>query len=307
MIQKIRIGTRSSVLALVQTEYVAQQLKAAFPYLEIEIIKMSTKGDERLNQSLASFGGKGVFTKELEDALRTKAIDMAVHSAKDMPMELPDGLGVGAVFERADVRDVLVTLDGQKLKNLTPRSVVGTGSLRREVQLRAANPDIDVKLIRGNVQTRMKKLAEGQYDAIVLAAAGLNRLGYVHGAVLDGQTFYFEYLDTEVMLPAACQGIIAVETRINDAQIMQLLSRINSERTMAVFEAERSFLSEMNGGCNAPAAALAEYDLEGRLHMHAMYAQPEENHIILYAEHTAEAAQARQLGKMCAQMVRKKQ
>ena len=307
MIQKIRIGTRSSVLALVQTEYVAQQLKAAFPYLEIEIIKMSTKGDERLNQSLASFGGKGVFTKELEDALCTKAIDMAVHSAKDMPMELPEGLGVGAVFERADVRDVLVTLDGQKLKDLKPQAVVGTGSLRRELQLRAANPDIDVKLIRGNVQTRMKKLAEGQYDAIVLAAAGLNRLGYMHEALLDGQTFYFEYLDTEVMLPAACQGILAVETRINDAQIMQLLSRINSGRTMAVFEAERSFLSEMNGGCNAPAAALAEYDLEGRLHMHAMYAPPEENHSILYAEHTAEAAQARQLGKMCAQMVRKKQ
>lgn len=222
-------------------------------------------------------------------------------------MELPEGLGVGAVFERADVRDVLVTLDGQKLKNLKPQAVVGTGSLRRELQLRAANQNIDVKLIRGNVQTRMKKLAEGQYDAIVLAAAGLNRLGYEHGAVLDGQTFYFEYLDTEVMLPAACQGILAVETRINDAEIMQLLSQINSVRTMAVFEAERSFLSEMNGGCNAPAAALAEYDLEGRLYMHAMYAPPEENHIILYAEHTAEAAHARQLGKMCAQMVRKKQ
>ena len=363
MVNKIRIGTRSSVLAIVQTEYVAKQLKAVLPHLEIEIVKMSTKGDERLNQSLSSFGGKGVFTKELEDALHSKTIDMAVHSAKDMPMELPQGLGVGAVFERADVRDVLVTLDGQKLKTLKPETVVGTGSLRRELQLRAANPGIVTKQIRGNVQTRLQKLAERQYDAIVLAAAGLHRLGYTQGAVINGQQFYFEYLDTDVMLPAACQGILAVETRIDDSEMMQLLAKVNDNAVMAVFEAERSYLSAINGGCNAPTAALAEYDANGDLHMRAMYApemqeifgvfadnaediakhlktikQKKENQktehaniagecgssseneknvteimfngyprCIYRAEYTEKAENAEQLGKICAQMVRKNQ
>lgn len=307
MIDKIRIGTRSSALALAQTACVATKLQEVFPDLKIEIVKMHTKGDKQLNQPLASFGGKGVFTKELEEALYSESIDMAVHSAKDMPVRLPEGLGVGAVLEREDVRDVLVTLDGrQRLKSLKPGTVIGTGSLRRELQLREANQDIVVKSIRGNVHTRLQKLADGQYDAIVLAAAGLHRLGYQNEAVYEKQHFYFEYLDTDIMLPAACQGILAVETRTEDAQIMQLLSQINSEKTMAVFEAERGYLSEINGGCNAPAAACAIYDKDGNLVMDAMYA-PENNHKINRVHQKASAGQAKTLGILCAQIVRKSQ
>ena len=268
---KIRIGTRQSLLALVQTHYVADQLKKAFSDIEIEIVEMSTKGDERLNLDLSSFGGKGVFTKELEEALLSGSIDMAVHSAKDMPVALPEGLCVGAVFEREDVRDVIVTLDGTKIRNLPRGAVVGTGSLRRELQIRHLNPDVCVRQIRGNVQTRLRKLAAGDYDAIVLAAAGLHRLGYEDHACLDNVRFEFEYLNTAEMLPAACQGILAVETRETHKELLTMLSQIASEETHRIFDAERSFLTKINGGCNAPAAALAVYDQDGCLRMDALY------------------------------------
>ena len=176
MQKTIRIGTRKSKLALVQTHRVEKMILEAFPDLKIEICEMSTKGDELLDRSLLSFGGKGVFTQELEAALLQGQIDRAVHSAKDMPMEFPEGLGIGAVLRRGPVEDVIVTKDGTLLKDLKPGSVVGTGSLRRELQIKKINPLIRVKLIRGNVQTRLRKLEEGQYDAIVLAAAGLDRL-----------------------------------------------------------------------------------------------------------------------------------
>ena len=168
MQKTIRIGTRKSKLALVQTHMVEKMILEAFPDLKIEICEMSTKGDELLDRSLLSFGGKGVFTQELEAALLQGQIDLAVHSAKDMPMEFPEGLGIGAVLRRGPVEDVIVTKDGTLLKDLKPGSVVGTGSLRRELQIKKVNPLIRVKLIRGNVQTRLRKLEEGQYDAIVM-------------------------------------------------------------------------------------------------------------------------------------------
>lgn len=208
MQELIRIGSRKSKLALVQTEIVKKKIEASFPGIRVEIVEMSTKGDELLDRSLTSFGGKGVFTKELEEALLDKEIDLAVHSAKDMPMEFPEGLGIGAVLPRGPVEDVLVTCDGTGLQDLKPGSVVGTGSLRRELQIKAVNPLVRIRMIRGNVLTRLRKLSEGQFDAIVLAAAGLDRL-----ELSDSKAYHYEKLDCSVCLPAAGQAILAVESR----------------------------------------------------------------------------------------------
>ena len=246
---KIRIGTRKSKLALVQTDLVRQRIEAAFPEAEIEIVEMSTKGDEILDKSLTSFGGKGVFTQELEEALLKEEVDLAVHSAKDMPMEFPEGLYIGAVLSRADVRDVLVTTTGVKARELPDGSIVGTSSLRRELQIKALNPTVQIRMLRGNVQTRLRKLQEGQYDAILLAAAGLTRLG-----LEKEEGLRFEYLDPESFLPAAGQGILAVEAK--KGRFEEVLRAIHCEEAALELTAERSFLSAIGGSCNAPAAGL---------------------------------------------------
>lgn len=267
MQQVIRIGTRKSRLALVQTNMVKEKIEAAFPGVCVELVEMSTKGDEQLNRSLASFGGKGVFTKELEAALLTGFIDLAVHSAKDMPMEFPDGLEIGAVLPRGTVQDVIVTLDGTLLQDLHPGSVVGTSSLRRELQIREVNPLIRTKVIRGNVETRLRKLVAGEYDAIVLAAAGLERLG-----LTENKEYHLEYLDTSVCLPAAGQAILAVEHK--KGHLDDVLAVINDRKTFLCLSAERAYLEAIGGSCNAPAAALA-YLEDDMLHMDVMYAEKE--------------------------------
>ena len=246
---KIRIGTRKSRLALVQTDLVRQKIKEAFPEAEIEIVEMSTKGDELLDRSLTSFGGKGVFTKELEEALLREEIDLAVHSAKDMPMEFPEGLGIGAVLSRADVRDVLVTTSGTRAADLAPGSVVGTSSLRRELQIKEINPLVKIRLLRGNVQTRLRKLKEGQYDAILLAAAGLERLG-----ITEEDGICLEYLEPDAFLPAAGQGILAVESK--EGRLTEVLQAIHCPEAALELAAERSFLKAIGGSCNAPAAGV---------------------------------------------------
>lgn len=262
---KIRIGTRKSRLALIQTELVKEKIEQAFPEAEIELVKLSTKGDELLDRSLTSFGGKGVFTRELEEALLSGEIDLAVHSAKDMPMEFPAGLKIGAVLERADVRDVFVTASGIKAADLPAGSVVGTSSLRRELQIRAINPMVRIALLRGNVETRLRKLREGQYDGILLAAAGLERLG-----LLEEPDLRLEYLEPDSFLPAAGQGILAVETR--EGHLTEVLSAIHCQEAALVLEAERSFLAGIGGSCNAPAAALCR--LEGKeIRMKVMFAK----------------------------------
>lgn len=262
---KIRIGTRKSRLAVVQTELVKAKIEAAFPEAEVEIVKLSTKGDELLDRSLTSFGGKGVFTKELEEALLSEKIDMAVHSAKDMPMEFPEGLEIGAVLERGDPRDVFVTTTGVKAAELAPGSVVGTSSLRRELQIKAINPLVHIKLLRGNVQTRLQKLKDGQYDGILLAAAGLERL-----ELLKEDGVYLEYLEPEEFLPATGQGILAVEAKTG--HMPEVLAAIHSEEAALVLEAERSFLTRIGGSCNAPAASLCRLDA-GSIWMQVMYAR----------------------------------
>lgn len=261
---RIRIGTRKSRLAIVQTELVKEKILAAFPEAEVELVELSTKGDEELNRSLASFGGKGVFTRELEEALLKEEIDLAVHSAKDMPLEFPKGLGIGAVLPRADARDVFVTLNGTRLCDLKAGSVVGTGSLRRELQVKERNPGVEVKLLRGNVLTRLRKLQEGQYDGILLAAAGLDRL-----ELSDSEAYHFEYLSPEQFLPAAGQGILAVEAK--QGRMAEVLAAIHCEEAGLLLEAERSFLSAIGGSCNAPAAGLCRWSQDG-VSMRVMYA-----------------------------------
>ena len=261
----IKIGTRKSKLALIQTDIVKDKIKKAFPQVEVEIVKIDTKGDQILDKSLTSFGGKGVFTAELEAELLSGAVDIAVHSAKDMPMDFPEGLGIGAVLDRADVRDTFVTTTGKKLEELEPGSVVGTSSLRRELLIKEINPYVTIKLLRGNVQTRLSKLRDGQYDGIILAAAGIERLGYE-----KEEGIHYQYLDPDVFLPAAGQGILAVESRVDDADMTEILAAIHSEKAECLLMAERAFLKTIGGSCNAPAAALCREE-NGEFSMRAMY------------------------------------
>ena len=267
MNKTIRIGTRKSILALVQTDIVKKKLLEAFPDCRVEIVKIDTKGDQILDRSLTSFGGKGVFTAELEAELLSGAVDIAVHSAKDMPMDFPEGLGIGAVLERADVRDVFVTKDGRKLEDLPAGSIVGTSSLRRELQIRKINPGVAIRMLRGNVQTRLRKLKEGRYDGIILAAAGIERL-----EISEESELYYQYMDPEIFLPAAGQGILAVESRTGDSEMRDILAAIHNEQAACLLEAERSFLKTIGGSCNAPAAAYCREEC-GRFIMHAFYAE----------------------------------
>ncbi|MDO4268407.1 MAG: uroporphyrinogen-III C-methyltransferase [Eubacteriales bacterium] len=261
---ELRIGTRKSRLAMIQTEIVKRAVLEHFPEAEIQVVPMSTKGDQLLDRSLTSFGGKGAFTKELETALLGGKIDLAVHSAKDMPMELPRGLHMGAVLKREEAGDVLVTLSGIPAGQLPAGSVIGTGSLRRQIQISAMNPGVSTKLLRGNVQTRIEKLRQGQYDGILLAAAGLRRLG------LEAEPgLHLEYLDKSRFVPAAGQGFLAVESRCG--QWEPVLEAIHSQEAAAELFAEREFLRLLGGGCNAPCGAYCRKEAGG-LVMTVMYA-----------------------------------
>ena len=250
--QKITIGTRGSLLALWQTNWVKTQLEKLHPGIEVDIKVISTKGDRVLDVSLPKLGeqGKGLFTKELEDALFEHHADLAVHSLKDLPTELPAGLQIGAICEREDVRDALVARGGiRSFGKLPERALIGTSSLRRQAQLLAARPDLAVRPIRGNVDTRLRKLDEGTYDGIVLAAAGLHRLGHA-----DRIT---EHLSEELMVPAVGQGALAIETRADDAAIDEIIRALDHEATRLACRAERAFLKGLGGGCLVPIAAHA--------------------------------------------------
>ena len=269
MQQILRVGTRESKLALLQTEIVVQRLKRAFPNLQIEVIPMSTKGDQILDRSLASFGGKGVFTKELEVVLLNGEIDLAVHSAKDMPMEFPAGLQMGAVLEREDPSDVLITMNGTSIKDMPQGSVIGTSSLRRELQIKQWNQGVRIRVLRGNVQTRLNKLKSGQYDGIILASAGLKRLGI---EAYPKSEYHMERLLSERFLPAPGQGILAIECREQDEEVLAILQKIHSKEGEAMLKAERAYLGYLNGGCNAPAAAYCRRE-GNKLVMEAMFAK----------------------------------
>lgn len=270
----IKAGSRKSLLALVQTQIIADLIQEKFPQAKVEIVPISTQGDERLDRSLDSFGGKGVFTRELEDQLLSGKIDIAVHSAKDMPTELTGGLTLGAVVGRGPVEDVLVTCRdrGEKMtvEELPKGFVIGTGSLRRQLQIKAMNPEVKIKPIRGNIQTRLNKLAAGEYDGIILARAGILRMEENHKIAdeFDYSRFFYVPLDRTKMLPAAGQGLLAVETR--QGHMESILKAITDPEAWEMLEAERAFLQAIGGGCNAPAAALSSIE-EGQIHMDALY------------------------------------
>lgn len=253
MSQTIIIGTRGSKLALWQTNWVKGELERRHPGLQVEIQIISTKGDRVLDVSLPKLGeqGKGLFTKELEEAIHERRVDLAVHSLKDLPTELPAGLHIGAISEREDVRDALVARDGIKdFSDLPYNGLIGTSSLRRQAQIRAARPDLRLEPIRGNVDTRLRKLDEGQFDAIILAAAGLHRLGFAERIT--------EHLPVKLMLPAVGQGALAIETRRDDQEVNEIISVLNHEATRLACQAERAFLKGLGGGCLVPIAAHAE-------------------------------------------------
>jgi hydroxymethylbilane synthase len=249
MPELVRIGTRGSALARWQTEHIAELLRAMHPGLQVEISVISTQGDRVIDKPLAQIGGKGVFTAELEAALRSGQIDYAVHSLKDLPTEPPDGVIIGAVTRRVDPADALVSRDGRTLKTLPMGSVVGTSSRRRAAQLLYLRPDLEIRDIRGNVDTRLRKVLEaGDYDAILLACAGLERLGR-----LDAVS---ERLGFDEMLPAPGQGALAVQCRDDDSAA--LLAPIADAVTTAAVNAERAFLAGLGGGCSLPIAAYGE-------------------------------------------------
>ncbi|MCM0662475.1 uroporphyrinogen-III C-methyltransferase [Coprococcus sp. B2-R-112] len=263
----MKIGTRKSRLAMVQTEMAAEAIKKVFPSIEIEIAGFETKGDLHLDKSLSAFGSKGAFTKELEGAMMDGRIDLAVHSAKDLPVELPEGLTVGAVLKRGDSRDVWVSLrkEFSEIEACRGKVIVGTGSLRRALQIRQMCNGVEIRDIRGNVPTRLKKLSEELFDGIILAAAGLKRLGYLSDACnetgcfeAEEQTFFYEILSKEQFLPAAGQGIIALETRQKDCE--DCMQAIHDEDTWQMFLTERSFLRAIGGGCNEAAAVDVRMD-----------------------------------------------
>jgi hydroxymethylbilane synthase len=247
---RIVLATRQSALAMWQARHVEKRLKEAHPGLEVEILGMTTEGDRRVDTSLAKIGGKGLFVKELEDALARGAADIAVHSMKDVPMDLLPGHVLGAILERADPRDAFVSMQYADLASLPAGARVGTSSLRRESQLRAARPDLIVQPLRGNVPTRLRKLDERQYDAILLAAAGLKRLG------LAGRITAL--LSTEQSLPAAGQGAIGIECRADRADVLRLLEPLDHAATALAVRAERTVARTLAGSCNVPLAAYAE-------------------------------------------------
>lgn len=240
----IRIGTRRSALAMIQTELVVNKIKKIAPELELQIVQIVTTGDKILNRPLDSFGGKGIFVSEMEEAILQGDLDLAVHSAKDMPTELPKGLEIVATLEREDERDVLVTA-GKRLEEL---KIVGTSSVRREIQLKRKYPYVQCRSIRGNVETRLKKLKNKEYDGIVLAAAGLKRLG-----LWGTKEYEFNAFSVEEFVPAGGQGIIAIEGR-KESEIIDLMKKVNHIETYHCLEVEREGLKLLNAGCHEPVA-----------------------------------------------------
>ena len=247
MRKHIIIGSRGSRLALTQAESVLSQLKEANPHLKFSLSKIVTEGDRNRRLSLDRMAGVGVFVKELEAALFDGRIDLAVHSLKDLPTEIPEGLYLAAVVERLDPRDILVSRSG-RLAKLAPGSRIGTDSIRRAIQLAAYRADLEVCSIRGNVDTRLRKVSSGELDGVVLAATAMLRLGWA-----DRIT---EYLPLEYFLPPAGQGALGIEIRANDEEIGEIVSRLNHQPTWQSVVAERTFLSALGGGCRAPIATL---------------------------------------------------
>ncbi|MBY0222502.1 hydroxymethylbilane synthase [Sporosarcina aquimarina] len=251
--RKIIVGSRRSNLALTQTKWFIEQMKQAGAPFEFEIKEIVTKGDQILDVMLSKVGGKGLFVKEIQQALFDKEIDFAVHSMKDMPAVIPDGLTVGCIPERVDPRDAYIANDHVRFMDLPIGAIVGTSSLRRSSQLLMLRPDLEIKWIRGNIDTRIRKLRDGEYDAIILAAAGMKRMGWDDSTVT-------EYLALDDCIPAVGQGALAIECRQDDTELLDELAKLTDQKTWIELQAERTFLNEMDGSCQVPIAGFAKYD-----------------------------------------------
>jgi hydroxymethylbilane synthase len=257
------IGTRGSRLALWQAEWVRARLNELAPGLDVSLRRIKTSGDKILDVPLAKIGGKGLFIKEIEEALLAEEVDLAVHSMKDVPAVLPEQLEIRCVPRRDDPRDALVSRTGRVLADLPLQARIGTSSLRRQAQLRHHRPDLRIEMLRGNLDTRLRKLKSGEYDAVVLAAAGLKRMGW--------DSDITEYFSPETFVPAIGQGALAVECRRDDAFMKALLAQLEDASTRVAVTAERAFLSRLDAGCQAPVAAFAQL-VNGRLSMDALIA-----------------------------------
>jgi hydroxymethylbilane synthase len=269
--ERVRIGTRGSLLALQQAEEVATGLRSAWPRLEVELVPIRTSGDRLATAHLADVGGKGLFVQEIDEALREGRVDLAVHSLKDLPAERPKGLVLAAFPRREDPRDVLVASTATRVGSLPLGARVGTSSLRRSVQLLARRPDLTAAAIRGNVDTRLRKLRQGEYDALVLAAAGLRRLGLLDATATA--------LEPEEMLPAVGQGTLGVEAREDDARILELAEALTDPETRTATLAERAFLEAVGGTCTTPLAAYARRT-EAGLRLDAFVATPDGTRVL---------------------------
>lgn len=282
----IRIATRKSPLAIWQAEEVKRQLLQHHSDLEVELVGMMTQGDIILDTPLAKIGGKGLFVKELEVGMLENKADIAVHSMKDVPMELPEGLHLPIILEREDPQDAFVSNKYTSLDDLPQKAIVGTSSMRRQTQIKEARPDLDIRDLRGNVNTRLAKLDAGEYDAIILASAGLKRLGFDQRIT--------QRIPTEQSLPAIGQGAIGIECRDNDERVNSLLAPLNHTDTAIRVTAERAFNTRLNGGCQVPIAGYSE--LQGdNIHMRGLIGYPDGS-TIYRAEKTMPIEDAETLG-----------
>ncbi|AXO60063.1 hydroxymethylbilane synthase [Ectopseudomonas oleovorans] len=286
MSREIRIATRKSALALWQAEYVKARLEQAHPGLKVSLVPMVSRGDKLLDAPLAKIGGKGLFVKELETALLENEADIAVHSMKDVPMDFPEGLGLYCICEREDPRDAFVSNTYSSLDALPEGSVVGTSSLRRQAQLLARRPDLKIQFLRGNVNTRLAKLDAGEYDAIILAAAGLIRLGF--------EDRIRSSISAEDSLPAGGQGAVGIECRSADSDVHALLAPLHHRETALRVTAERALNKHLNGGCQVPIACYALLE-DDQLWLRGLVGQPDGG-LLLRAEARAASSDAEALG-----------
>ncbi|MCH9637223.1 hydroxymethylbilane synthase [Rickettsiella endosymbiont of Litargus connexus] len=291
----LRIATRKSPLAYWQANTIKEQLEKLFPFLTITLLPLLTEGDRQQNSSLSKLGGKGLFVKELEGALLNYQADIAVHSMKDLPMDLEEGLTLGAICKRDDPRDVLISRSDQALIQLSPESCVGTSSLRRQSQLLALRPDLQVSVLRGNIGTRIDKLAAGEFDAIILAAAGLIRL--------KKTDCISEYLETSCFLPAPGQGALGIECRVDDGESLTYISKLTHSDTYYCVLAERALSRELGGSCQVPIAAYAIMLSHGQLSLQALVGNLDGTKLIK-VEKQGSIVEAEKIGFLAAQSLR---
>ncbi|MBL7573389.1 hydroxymethylbilane synthase [Staphylococcus saccharolyticus] len=285
--RKLVVGSRRSKLALTQSQQFIDKLKEVDPTLEIEIKEIVTKGDKIVDKQLSKVGGKGLFVKEIQHELFNKNIDMAIHSLKDVPSIIPNGLTLGCIPDREVPFDAYISKNHTPLSELTEGSIVGTSSLRRGAQILSKYPHLQIKWIRGNIDTRLKKLETEYYDAIILAAAGLRRMGWSDNIVTT-------YLDKDILLPAIGQGALGVECRSDDEELLELLSKVHNENVAQCVTAERTFLSEMDGSCQVPIGGYAIMNSDKQIEFTGLIMTPDGKERY---EHTIQGTNPVKLGK----------